>query len=277
MSTDQASPTVGNVPDATERHRQTLSDFQTLPPTGAIQFDRFCDHCGYNLRGQATRRELHTRLILIACPECGTFHPANETTPLARLWTRLRQIITVGWVAAWLGVWFTASVAYLVPTGILADEASYWLFSSEAWRDERIIGTIALLFVAIGVVIATAFTLVVLAVIAFPHWPRFAFAILSFVWPVPPMMLALLLQCARRFSTDSVFLPCAMALATAAITVAAGLVATMLARPIARIVISLLMPATWRSHVAHLWIADGLTPPGMNATAPPLMPGGSSR
>lgn len=268
MSMNPTSPGADASQALADHHGQALSEFQTLPATGTIQFDRFCDHCGYNLRGQPTRRELRTRLILLACPECGMFHPANETTPMARLWTRLRQIITVAWVAFWIAVWFIASLMYFIPTLILADEARRWANGYSGWNSARSIEYILMFGVSLGFVVAAGALFVMLAVIAFPHWHRLAFVVLSCVWVAPAMALVMLIQASMSYVSESIAVRCGIVLATAAVAIAAGLVATLVARPIARLVIALLLPVAWRAHVAHLWIVDGLTPPGMREPPP---------
>lgn len=268
MSLNPTSPSADAPQTSADHHGQALSEFQTLPATGVIQFDRFCDHCGYNLRGQPTRRDLRTRLILLACPECGAFQAANETTPMARLWTRVRQIITVGWVAFWLVAWFVASLMYFIPSMILAESFRHWFLGYTAWSGDQIVEMMLILAINMGFVIAAGGLFILLAVISFPHWKRLWFAVLACVWAMPGMALAMLFQASMSYWRESLVPRCGIILTTAAVVVAVGLLTTLIARPIARLVITALLPVTWRTHVSHLWIVDGLTPPGMRATAP---------
>ena len=69
---------------------------------------RFCHGCGYNLRGQAARREPMTRVLMVRCPECGEFEPANEPRP----WTgRATKFIVVAFVMTCLVALLAAMLA----------------------------------------------------------------------------------------------------------------------------------------------------------------------
>lgn len=76
--------------------------FELHEQVGTVELDRYCTHCGYNLRQQAIRRETHTKLLLCACPECGTYEPANTHTTATRSWFRF--IVVIFWLI-WLAIW----------------------------------------------------------------------------------------------------------------------------------------------------------------------------
>jgi hypothetical protein len=70
-----------------------------LPPVAYIETDRYCEHCGYNLRTQPVVREPHTQFLVARCPECGRFHPAAEHTSAGRLWLRrLATLLLFLWI-----------------------------------------------------------------------------------------------------------------------------------------------------------------------------------
>ena len=74
-------------------------DFYDLPRLLHFEVDRFCEGCGYNLRGQVVRREPGTKILLARCPECGCFHPAADAGTVGLLPRSLRPALGHLWRA----------------------------------------------------------------------------------------------------------------------------------------------------------------------------------
>ncbi len=87
----------------------------------ALEGDRPCVTCGFNLIGQSITREPHYGLLIARCPECGSVAPLLEYPAvskwtrrvvgvLAALWLVLLVGVTVGTGAAMFGITMAGSV-----------------------------------------------------------------------------------------------------------------------------------------------------------------------
>ena len=67
-------------------------------PSSAIQGDRLCVSCAYNLRGQPVVQEPHYGLFLVRCPECGTPAAVQEYPLLGRWPGRIRVFVALSYL-----------------------------------------------------------------------------------------------------------------------------------------------------------------------------------
>ncbi len=247
------------------------------PVVSRIETDRFCESCGYNLHLQEVRRDPRTGVLLTRCPECGRYAPAQTHTTAGRLWLRrLAGAFILGWVMlllvlvgaavglqlAVLGVSGGELVEHVpihVPTtnpgtGLFRRTYSFqWAFTSDV--REVITVTSAASGVSIGLALLTA----VVTVVLLPHWPR---------WIYPLYMLgigllaAVCVQATVYIERPDLFdsrLPI-----TAIITCAylvSGVAGAVFGRPLARLMLNVLLPPRLREPFAYLWQVDGRIPP----------------
>ena len=80
---------------------------QHTTPIAYVDLDRYCSRCSYNLRTLPVERDGRTGIPMVRCPECGTFHPANELASALRPWVhRFGAIALGGWILLLLFVFF---------------------------------------------------------------------------------------------------------------------------------------------------------------------------
>jgi hypothetical protein len=80
----------------------TVTRSAAIPPLqryGVIETDRYCRQCSYNLHGLTVERDERLDLLVIRCPEGGTFDAAGQATTVNSLWlSRVGTILIVLWV-----------------------------------------------------------------------------------------------------------------------------------------------------------------------------------
>jgi len=283
--------------------------FEHSKQVGTVELDRYCTHCGYNLRQQAIRREPRTHLLLCKCPECGTFEPANTLTTATRSWFRgLVFFVWLFWFAIWLNMigWSIFGVTGLAvvsgdirrewganfeevdldrivenqrlenyleelkqqPINSTAGTASQGYYGGEnVWdlrpmRDEDVL--ILAIFLALTAAIGALMTTV--TTVAMPHWKRWGYVCFAVGWPLIGILIfhGLIwreLYNWRLVTIDLMHWHLACALSIEAVTIAAGLVAVWLGRPVARGLVRVIVPPKRRGIFAYLWLVDGKTPP----------------
>ncbi len=269
--------------------------FEDLEQTGVVEMDRYCEGCGYNLRQQAVRRDPTTRLLLCRCPECGAYEPANALTTAHRAWFRmLVVVIWLGWFAIWLNLigWSVGGVTGLaVVSGeirtqwvdlqevdlnqlaandrlqnhnyIAGSPGSPGFYTNSVWdlrpmRDEDAL--IAAIFLALAGAIGAVMTAI--TVVAMPHWPRWGYVLFACGWPLIGIFIfhGLIwreLYAWRLVTVDLMRWHLVCAVAIEAVALVAGLGAVWLGRPVARLLVRLIVPPKRRGLFAFLWLVDG--------------------
>jgi hypothetical protein len=223
-----------------------------------LDADRFCDHCGFNMRTLAVVRDPGTQLLVIRCTECGRHHAAAHTTPvISVLIRRVAPLLTLLWIAALLGVSGVLMLMQTAPQVALHEQLKaqingVWTLTMPAQL--TLMMTILSIFSA-----GTALTIVTLYTCACHHWRRWGYVLLAFAVALFPLALAY-----RAWMDDApdlwpVARPYALMLTGASLT--GALAAAFLGRVLVRFVATLLLPPRLRSTLAHLWLADGKRPP----------------
>ncbi|HNQ21500.1 MAG TPA: hypothetical protein PKK06_00215 [Phycisphaerae bacterium] len=238
-----------------------------------IELDRFCPGCGYNLRTQAVRREPHTGLHIVRCPECGQLHPANEVATEWRPWLHRVTALLLGfWVLGIIGVLFLMALGqgalmYVPLTELtLPDNAVVQQVGSTtittvvgsrgALRTKPLFGWLWLFLVFASLLsFAAAFATGMLLVVLVPHWRRIAYV--SFV-----ALLALtagIVVGINWYSEAPQLSGWGLKHVAAQTTfqVLGGWAGVMLGRSLARLVVRIMLPPRLRPRLAYLWLADG--------------------
>lgn len=259
--------------------------FDQSPQVGQVELDRYCRACGYNLRQQPVRREPTTALLLCKCPECGAYEPANQATTRQRSWFgSLVVLLWLAWIAALGGalagaVSATVNLAY--ETGELLnitqtldepipdprDTASESVRTINFQYQLRPLDGEYLLEMS-AYLLATfviALGMLTLFLVFVPHWRRKGYVALALGWPIVALIVFYGMRLIDNYTLDYassrltlwIFL-CPLLVTLFAI--AGGLTAVCLSRPIARLIVRILIPARQRGPFAYLWLVDGKQP-----------------
>lgn len=87
-------------------------NFESCEQVAVVEIDRYCHHCGYNLRMSPVRRDPRTEILLARCPECGRFASAADSTSAARPWLKLLiGFLFVAWLLILAGLVVGAGLA----------------------------------------------------------------------------------------------------------------------------------------------------------------------
>lgn len=270
----------------------TSPSFDQLPQLGQVELDRFCAGCGYNLRQQPVRRESFTGLMLCKCPECGAFEPANQATTRPRSW--FGQLVLLLWLV-WIAALGLALVGAVSATVNLTYEAGELLSETRELEEPipdprdtsgnsvRMINfEYALhpldaehsveLFAYLGAVFVVSAGLLTLVMLFVPHWSHKGYFLLALGWPIIALIVFYCMRLIDHYTLDYATrgLRLWIYLSPLLITLfayAGGGTAVCLARPIARLVIRILIPARQRGPFAYLWLVDGKTPPRISPEA----------
>lgn len=265
--------------------------FDHSPQLGQVELDRYCTGCGYNLRQQPVRREPVTGLLLCKCPECGAFEPANQATTRQRSW--FAQVVFLFWLAwlAVLGMSLAGSIGATMElsreTGELLNETKYLDQPIEQTKADGSTRTVTFqyqlrpldgeralrLALHMGGAFAIAAGLLALLLLFVPHWPRRGYVWLALGWPAVALVGFYGTRIVDNYTLDYatgglrlwIFLS---PLLITLFAITGGLTAVCLGRPIARLVVRLLIPARQRGPFAYLWLVDGKTPPGTRPKPP---------
>jgi hypothetical protein len=246
-------------------------DFAALPPVACVETDRFCDHCGYNLRTQAVRRDPRTEILLCRCPECGRFHPAGVTTTAGRVWL---QRLTTLLLAFGILLIISTAIGIVLSQGAITcftlDELTYTeraprpaagtgsytyvLQPKPTYREREILYGVSG-FTSLGLgLLASLATVVVL-----PHWPRRAYTAVAVAWPIAVALVVSYIW--RLMAPHLTAWGASYIWAHALICMLGGVVGVMIGRPLARLVVRICLPPRVRPVLSFLWLADGCEPP----------------
>ena len=240
--------------------------FLGLPTVAMVEMDRYCEGCGYNLRTQPVRRDDRTQVPLIRCPECGRFHAAGDAATALRPWLqRLGALGLWAWILflLWLGG-LLLFVSAIVSYATLDDLTTFRHVPGGDYElVVRALRPADLWFIAImyGLSACIAFLGTCVAVVACHHWRRFGYIALGLLAPMIPAIIVWLI-----WQEDE---PKLLGWGTWVIGAhlgtqwAAALIGVYAGRPLARLLVRVLLPARARAALAFLWLADGRPPPAV--------------
>lgn len=261
------------------------TNFDQSPQVGQVELDRYCAGCGYNLRQQPVRREPTTHLLLCKCPECGAYEPANQATTRQRSWfAQLVYVLWLVWVVALGGALagaISATVDLSYETGQLlnitktldepipdprdANSESVrtinFQYQLRELDGEHLLELSAYLIGSFAI----AMGLLSVFLIFVPHWIRKGYVALALAWPIVALIVFYGMRLVDHYTLDYassgltrwIFLS---PLLIVLFAIAGGLTAVCLSRPIARLIIRILIPARQRGPFAYLWLVDSKTP-----------------
>lgn len=224
-----------------------------------LDSDRFCDHCGFNMRTLAVVRDPGTQLLVIRCTECGRHHAAAHTPPVVSvLVRRVAPLLTLLWVAALLGLTAFLMLIQTVPQVVIHEHFKARQVSG-AWEftlPPQIVTRMTILSIVSGGIALAAVTLYTCAC---HHWRRWGYVLLAIAVALFPLALGY-----RAWMDDAPYLwpraqPYVLTLTAASLT--GALAGAFLGRVLVRFMATLLLPPRLRSTLAHLWLADGKNPP----------------
>ncbi len=245
-------------------HADTTPWFAGLPKVAAVEIDRYCEGCGYNLRTQPVRRDDRTQVALVRCPECGRYQAAAQTATPLRPW--LQRLGVLG-LWAWMLFLLCFGGLLLFLSGVVSygslDQLTTWRQGPQGQyqlvvreRDEYWGWFLAAVISASA---GLAFTGAGLIVVACHHWRRWAYAALALVGPLIPAALVWLTW--REEAPHLLEWGTPYIAAHLATQWCAALIAVFAGRPLARVLIRILLPGRARSALAFLWLADEKPPP----------------
>jgi hypothetical protein len=242
-----------------------------------IDLDRFCIDCGYNLRTQVVSLDDRTGIPVVRCPECGRYQSANDTSTALRPWIdRLSSVLLVGWMIAILVIFIYLAIGEVAISYATLDELTIhggyttqrigntttttWNSSQgslEVKKDvpEYILFMAVILTASFGL----AFFLGLYVVVVFPHWRRMAYVVIVVV---TPLVAAILIALVWRGEAPHLFTwGLTYVSVHAALQIIGGLFGVSLGRPLARLLVRILLPPCIRPRLAYLWLADGKPAP----------------
>ena len=247
--------------------------YDTEPaPVAVIDLDRFCDHCGYNLRTLAIFRDERTGVPLVRCPECGRYQPANDGATALRPWlNRLTALFLWAWMLTVVG----GFVLIVLGEGALSyatlDEltvrggATTQIINNTVIRTWQSMGPLEVdtkyrdywLFISgiYGFSFLLAFTGGMYLMIVVPHWRRAAY---TGVVLAVPLLVGLVVAFSWNEEAPHLFAwGVSYVAAHAGGQVLGGVLGVVLGRPAARMLVRLVLPDSIRPRLAYLWLADG--------------------
>jgi len=241
-------------------------------PAACIDLDRFCEGCGYNLRTLEVRREAHTGIPVVRCPECGRFQSANDASSALRPWlNRATALVLWVWILAVLaGLFFLGLGEWGVSYATLDELTVHGGHSTQRINNTTIrtwssIGPLEVdpdyrdyqLFITTILISSFVIALVsgLFVVVVFPHWRRAAYVGLMLVFPV---VAGGLVAGSWSYQAPHLFgwgLP--YVAAHVGVQLLGGLAGITFGRALARLLVRILLPSSVRPRLAYLWLADG--------------------
>lgn len=240
-----------------------------LRPTGQqIQTDLLCEGCGYNLYTQAISRDERLGLRVCRCPECGRFAVPGKSTDAGRPWQRR--------LGAFGLILYILFLLYLFGLGVTGLWAIHYLHLDDVARPARLAdehrrrtGYVYVRgpnyeteFVPLVLSPAMGYAMGSFFAIFFAHWRRPAVLLTLAV----PLLTAAAVHVAWSLTSNThyaaVTRSARWASAIHPVLQAAGLLLGLLvARPITRGFLRLMLARSLLPYFSNLWIADGKTPP----------------
>ena len=242
-------------------------------PIAHVDLDRFCSRCTYNLRTLPVERDGRTGIPVVRCPECGTFHPANELATALRPWLRRVGAIALGgWILLLLFVFFWLGMAEGATTYGTVRELTTSGGATQITRiNNQVIRTYSsgygplevrelefedkcfvAFMLALGFV--SAFVSAMVAVLVFPHWRHGSYLVL-----VLPLVLAANMIAALMWHYDAPHLlswSVGLIVTQTCVQLLGGIIGIRAGRPLARLGVRVFLPPRARPHLAYIWLAD---------------------
>ena len=219
--------------------------------------DRLCVDCGYPMRGQPVRVEPMTRIALCRCPECGRYMPGDGALAASDLVVRrLAGPLLTLWLLVLFGLAVAAAIALWIGQVVA--------YENLPRNSAPGLGTLlALLLCAAGTVAAAgalpaALVLTVAAGRAVPMLLLAAVPLLAAVAATEAFALAV---SRNQWNSARLELHPPVRLLLYVIALAGALGVIYLGRPLARLLLRVVLPAKLLPVFAHLWIRDGLAVP----------------
>jgi hypothetical protein len=258
--------------EATVETRSAYSETRAAP-VACIELDRFCEHCGYNLRTLPVYRETRTGIPVVRCTECGRFQSANDTSTALRPWLhRATSVLLITWMLAIVAGFFFLGLAEGATSYATLDELTI-----RGGSESRRVGTTTIytwtgnygplevkadfpeykLFVTLILTgsFMIAFSCGLFAVVVLPHWRRVAYVGLMLAMPI---VVGCLVAIAWAHDAPHLFdwgLPYVGA--HTGLQLLGGVVGVIFGRPLARLAVHIFLPPSVRPRLAYLWLADG--------------------
>ena len=249
-----------------------------LAPVARIDLDRFCEECGYNLRTLEVRREAHTGIPVVRCPECGRFQSANDASTALRPWLRrATSLLLWVWILAVVGGLFLFGLAEAGLSGATLEELTVhggyttqqinnttvrtWsgygpLEVDTGYRDYKLFVTTILSCSFLAALGCGAFVVVV-----FPHWRRVGYTGLVLVMPIVAGGIVAVVWSQQAPHLFGWGLP--YVAAHVCVQLLGGLGGITFGRPLARLAVRVILPPSVRPRLAYLWLADDKPLPRM--------------
>ena len=244
----------------------------TAPLVGHVQADAFCEGCGYNLHTQAVTRDERLGILICRCPECGRVTAAANLTPVRSVWlNRLGVGLLVGWVL-FLVVLFTLLAIFqgVMANGFVHESVQFenvspfvrggvWRYhyverppsldKDQASRERFQKSVIILVSLLLGAVAGGVVSVCMWHVSDWRRFVAFAPALLG----VGVTFLGWSTDASASQVQDVVRLQTLFCLLLESLGVVLGLA---VGRPVARAVLSIILPPKPRQHLAFLWNTD---------------------
>lgn len=234
--------------------------------------DVFCRGCQYNLRGQPIRREPCTGLVLVRCPECGAFSPAEAGLSASQRWLhRLAGPAMVAWVLLLIGGLAASGLALFIDMVVMWEWVEYFdrrhqyshRYRNGEFSMEDLIG----FSMMAGAALALGGLTTLAGSVCLPHWKRWGVLLASVAWPAATygiMAMITMFDHYDRAPYKDWSITQALLMSTGALAMVAvlsGVLMSFIGRPVARGVVRLLLPRKLRGPLAYLWLVDEKTPP----------------
>ena len=253
--------------------------FDALQSVSTISADRYCESCGYNLRGQHVRRDDRTQLYMVRCPECHTFTHANQP---GKRWEPWLQRLTIVLTILWLVAWAWAFVMLVFVEGAFGDEmfreAGFYSYhhhdpfgnevpTSQQLAQRRFEQQLAYVFsMACRFGIGLGAACILAAVMWF--WKRWGLWLFIILYPtIAAGINIFVLTYESRADRNLLGSPWIFFAPFAVSCILGGFIGVWIGRPLTRLLIRVFVPPAFRPYLGFLWEVDGKIPPVAKPTA----------
>lgn len=271
-----------------------------LERAARVESDLFCENCGYNLHSLPVVRDERLGILVVRCTECGRFAPAAVASSASRVWlNRLAVTALACWVlaalaftafsAVALGAMQVASVevlthgTYVTPEGvpvyrtwdpatakmvwrsldrdaIIAGEPGWqrtWRPRAELYAERGPLAVLAFFFIAIPTSVGALFAVMLW------HVARRRYLLLILLPALAAVVVVSGFHAEQSRGGERTGMVLGLVLSAAVVQAVLLLAGTRLGRPVARWLVSLIIPPGPRQALSFLWICDGLPAPAL--------------
>jgi hypothetical protein len=270
-----------------------------------FEADFFCTNCGYNLYTQPVTRDERLGILVVRCTECGRYQPAGVASNAARVWlARFAAILLFFWIVCVLGFVFGSTFGlgalqsghvealttsgYFTPDGVRlyrgydpTARKSIWvrmdndeqvLIDNPVYRRtftvDRELRREPIFFAFIcALVLLPPITFGVVMSVVMWHVRRRWYWLLAALPPIAAVVVMAIYLVDigdRQENKPLLFAIVGFAVAEQIVMIMLG---TRIGRPIARWIVSLVVPPRPRQALSFLWAADGKTLPSISREA----------